>query len=406
MIANGDNYEALPGGLARVAQEPDVLLHNMTSGEKSQDVWILAEQSVDPVSLLKVSEASIELTRGGAELPSRAADNMYWLGRNLERAEQLSRLTRVTLQHFTRQEDTEQALKPLIAACTKAKQLPEKLAQDLPARELLAEKLVECLLDSTNSYSLKSVVNSAETTALRVRDRIALDHLRIISDLRGLFDVQLSAGELAATEMIAVLDGAIIQLNALSGLASESMTRTLGWRFLDLGRRIERAYQTASAMNQLLPLRPAGGDITRSLEFCLEIHDSFMTYRNRYLANMQLAAVLDLLLCDETNPRSILFQLQTISGHVDRLPRSHAQAMLSLEQRCVLTLLNSIQLAEVGELSSLDKRGELTALHKLLKKTSEQLPRLSDAVSGRFLIHAGFQRHFAVDLIGSVTRNE
>jgi uncharacterized circularly permuted ATP-grasp superfamily protein/uncharacterized alpha-E superfamily protein len=396
-IAKGDNYETLPGGLARVAPEPNVLLHNMTSGEKSQDVWILAEQSVAPISLLNVSNSTIELSRGGSELPSRAADNLFWLGRNLERAEQIARLARVALLHFTRQEDTQQTLQQLIAACQRAKQLPSADAPKASSAKRLAEQLAASLLNLENGHSMRSVVHYAETTAMRVRDRIALDFLRIISDLRHLLDLNLSAGELAATEMIGVLDQAIILLNALSGLASESMTRTLGWRFLDLGRRIERAYQTAANISQLLPMKQVDMDVTRSLEFCLEIHDSFMTYRNRYLANFQASAVLDLLLVDDSNPRSILYQLQTISAHVDKFPRSDTQAALSIEQRSALMLTNTVRLADVFELSTADKRGEHSALHKILSKLSEQLPKLSDAVSARFLIHAGFQRHFALD---------
>ncbi|MEZ6138646.1 MAG: circularly permuted type 2 ATP-grasp protein [Pirellulaceae bacterium] len=401
LIAEGENYTALSGGLARVAPQPDVLLHNMTSGEKSQDVWVLADEPVAPVSLLNVTRSTLELARGGAELPSRAADNLFWLGRNLERTEQICRLARVALQHATRQEGAQLALTQLIAACRKAKQLPSlgtSGADAIPAADSrpFSAQLVSGLLDLGNIYSLRNVARTAENSAVKVRDRIAIDYFRIVSEMRSLLDVELSSGEVAATELSGVLDTAIIQLSALSGLANESMTRTLGWRFLDLGRRIERAYQTAAILGQLLPLRPEP-DNNRSLEFCLEIHDSYMTYRNRYLANMQLNAVLDLLLTDETNPRSIMFQLQSILEHVDRLPRRETQASLSAEQRAALTLHNTVRLSDITNLADTDRHGELTALHKLLGKLSEQLPRLSDAISARFLIHAGFQRHFAAD---------
>jgi uncharacterized circularly permuted ATP-grasp superfamily protein/uncharacterized alpha-E superfamily protein len=398
LVSNGDRYETLPGGLARVAPEADVLLHNMTSGEKSQDVWILSDERVEAVSLLNVNHSTIELTRGGAELPSRAADNLFWLGRNLERAEQIARLVRVTLQHITSQEDAHESLAPLIAACRRSKQLPAEASelQLTQSVEYFSKRITEGILDRKSSFSLRSVVHAAEATAMKVRDRIALDHLRVIGDLRLLLDTQLASGEVAASDLISVLDNAIIQLNALSGLAGENMTRTLGWRFLDMGRRLERAFQTASTLGQLLPLDLTHVDVSRSLEFCLQIHDSFMTYRNRYLANLQIAAVLDLLIADDTNPRSIMFQMHTVSKHVDRLPRSSTQAILSNEERLALSITNAVRLAEIAELSTLDKRGELTGLHKLLSRLIEQLPKLSDAVSARFLIHAGFQRHFAI----------
>ncbi len=401
LVAKGDHYEALPGGLARVAPSAQVLIHNMTSGEKSQDVWILAEQKVEAISLLTTSGGDIELTRGGAELPSRAADNLFWLGRNLERAEQLARLIRVTLQHITSQEDAQETLEPLVMACAKAKQFELQADEPPPlAIEAFVRRLASGMMSPSNSHSLRSVVEASEATASKVRDRIALDQLRIVRDLKNLLDNQLSSGEIAASELISVLDQVIILLNALSGLAGENMTRTLGWRFLDIGRRLERAYQTASTIGLLLPLRRGQIDLVRRLEFCLQIHDSFMTYRNRYLANFQLAAVLDLLIVDETNPRSIVFQLNTARKHVDRLPRSEQSAGLSNEQRLTTALANAVRLADVSELTVLDKRSELTALHKLLNRITDQIPKMSDSISARFLIHAGFQRHYA-SLLGT-----
>jgi uncharacterized alpha-E superfamily protein len=172
-----------------------------------------------------------------------------------------------------------------------------------------------------------------------------------------------------------VLDNAVMLLVAFAGLASESMTRTQGWRFLDLGRRIERSLQIACGLRALLPLKPVARDETNALEALLIVHDSIMTYRSRYLASLQVPIVLDLLVTDETNPRSLVHQLGTIANHVDRLPH------------------NSVRLADVFELAQTEK-GERAALHRLVARVCEQLPKLSDAVSTKFLIHAGQLRHF------------
>ncbi len=398
LVAKGDGYETLSGALARVASDPRVLLHNMTSGEKSQDVWITSDQPVNTVSLLSVASAQVELKRGGAELPSRAADNLFWLGRNLERAEQLARLVRITLQQLTSGEATAAEVAGLAAACQQAKQLDGE-AEQLPAeRGLLARQLTQQVLDADNSSSLRGVVRAAHASAMKVRDRVALDSLRIISDLREAFEVTLSAEEVAGTELLSVLDVAITRLSAISGLASESMTRTQGWRFLDLGRRLERAYQTARNVRSLIPLQSTSSDPARGLEYLLQICDSFMTYRNRYLATTQMPAVLDLLVTDDTNPRSIVFQLQLIHQHVEQLPRAGSQASMTHEQRLALSQYNAVRLSDVVELSTKDNRGELTGLHRLLNRLLEKLPDLSDTISGRFLIHAGLQRHFATGL--------
>jgi uncharacterized circularly permuted ATP-grasp superfamily protein/uncharacterized alpha-E superfamily protein len=396
LVAKGDNYEAVPGGLARVAPDPKVLIHNMTSGEKSQDVWVLAEERVEAVSLLKATSGEVELTRGGSELPSRAADNLFWMGRNLERAEQIARLVRVALQQITSQEDAHETLQPLLAACAKAKQI-ELADNELTSLDIedFARRLADGMKSFQNPGSLRSIAAASEMTALKARDRIALDQLRIVRDLKSLIDAQLSTKDIAPSELIALLDQVIILLNALSGLAGENMTRTLGWRFLDMGRRLERAYQTACNLSALLPIQSGQIELVRRLEFCLQIHDSFMTYRNRYMANFQLAAVLDLLIVDGTNPRSILFQMHTACKHVDRLPRSEQSATLSNEQRLATALTNAVRLADVAEISAVDNRGELSALHKVLNRITDQVPKLSDSISARFLIHAGFQRHYA-----------
>lgn len=403
LVSKEDSYQTLPGALARVAPDPDVLLRNMTSGEKSQDVWIMDEKPVEAVSLLRIVGSTVDLKRGGAELPSRAADNLFWLGRNLERAEQLARLARITLQQITSQEATDDALQLLTKACEESKQLKAKPSSETTDGDSpLAKRLSEGVLDSSSSYSLRNVVISAEATAMRVRDRISIDHLRVISDLREMIDIDLPYDEVSATELMGKLDAAIIQLNALSGLSCENMTRTLGWTFLDLGRRIERAFQTARTVSQLISPRVDENGLTRALELVLQIHDSYMTYRNRYLANIQTAAVLDLLLTDETNPRSILFQLQTIGEHVDRFPRPEGQAVISTEQRIALAQVNAMRLVDIFEVSAVDKRGEFSALHKLLARVQEQLPKLSDAISAKFLIHVGFQRHYARDGKGGI----
>ncbi len=394
LIAKGEGYDTLPGALARVSPDPDVLLHNMTSGEKSQDVWIVSDRPVPAVSLLSVAGSQAELKRGGAELPSRAADNLFWLGRNLERAEQLSRLVRITLQQLTSGETAESAVTGLAYACQQAKQL--SVETDITvSSNALAQTLTQRAMNASEIYSLRSVVRAAHASAMKVRDRVALDSLRVVSELREIFEVDTKIEEISATDLVGLLDRAITSLNAMSGLASESMTRTQGWRFLDLGRRIERAFQTARTICSLIPLQEPGTDSTRALEYLLQISDSFMTYRSRYLANLQLAAVLDLLITDDTNPRSIVYQLQLIYQHVEQLPRSDTQAGMTGEQRIALSQYNAIRLSDVFELASKDKRGELSPLHKAMGRVLEKLPELSDAISGKFLIHAGLQRHMA-----------
>lgn len=389
----GGGYTTLPGALARVSKDPHVLSQDMTSGEKSQDVWIVSDEKVPLVSLLPKPARQMKLQRSGADLPSRVAENLYWLGRNLERSEQSARLIRLALLRATSEDAFGEGLQRLIELCDAAGQLPaaDKMSPDQP----LAHRLIRGAFDSSQVSSLRCVVQSSQQTAAKVRDRIALDSYRIITNLSEVIgqDFPSDADE-AALELLQVLDSAVESLSAISGLASESMTRTLGWRFLDLGRRIERACQTVASLSVLL-----GGkldDQTMVLEDILQLQDSFMTYRNRYLGNLELSAVLDLVVIDESNPRSLASQLGIIHQHVEELPRDSSMAVLTIEQRTALSLYNWVRLADAFELAQVGPSAEYTSLNRLLGRMSDKLPTLSDALSARFLIHTGaFQRHFA-----------
>jgi len=119
----------------------------------------------------------------------------------------------------------------------------------------------------------------------------------------------------------------------------------------------------------------------------LEIADSSMTYRSRYLANLELAAVLDILLTDESNPRSLAFQFFDIDRHVDRLPQMSIDRRLTTEQRLAKSLLHDVQMAEIESLSVPNQRGELKTLDALATRWQRQLPQLADAISHRFFMH-------------------
>lgn len=410
----GGGYTTLPGALARVSPDPNVLSQDMTSGEKSQDVWIAADQRVPVVTLLPKPSKQTSLQRSGADLPSRVAENLYWLGRNLERAEQSARLLRLALTRATSEDTLEDEATRLAELCDASGQLApapkdaEDEATDEPEdAELLSEnashsgsfvrRLVQGAFDPARPLSLRSTVAITLQTASKVRDRIALDSYRIVVDLGDQIcrDMPVETLE-GAIELVQVLDGAIDSLSAISGLASESMTRTLGWRFLDLGRAIERACQLVASTTVLFDKQL--DDSSAVLEDCLNLCDSYMTYRSRYMADLDLAAVLDLIIADETNPRSLISLSQRILTHVEELPRAANNASLSQDQRIALDIFHRIRLADIFKLATASPERTYPELVELLHGLSDQLPTLSDCLAGRFLIHAGvFQRHFSRD---------
>ena len=144
--------------------------------------------------------------------------------------------------------------------------------------------------------------------------------------------------------------------------------------------------------NMLMDIEPHDAPV---LEAYLEVADSLMTYRSRYLATLQPAPVLDLVLTDETNPRSVAFQLATLADHVENLPRDRTQAMRSPEQRIALSMLTAVRTADAETLRRLPRHAERSKLDRLLGRIFDQLPRLSDLIAHKYLVHAGTPRQLA-----------
>ena len=395
-VATEDGFETMPGGLARVSPDSNSLNFTMTAGERSQDVWVLSDLPVEQTTLLDPVSVQIEPRRGGGELPSRVADNLFWLGRYSERAEQTARLLRTLFINLESEDSNGREIPSLLRVLVdqghvEPDHVITELSAALPSIVTLLPKIV---LDPRSGMSLQTSISRAVSTALRVRDRISFEMWRSVDQLNSevLQVARTTAPE--SIDMLVLLDNTLSNLSGFAGLAAEGMTRTLGWRFLDLGRRIERSWQMVSLLKSFL--NDYRNDDVETLEALLTVTDSMMTYRNRYLSTFQIPLVLDLLVADTTNPRSILFQLNRISQHLSAMPGNRDRAMLNREQHLAVSMTNDVQLANLFELGECRADGTRPELKALLKNLNIELPKLSDAIAGRFLIHAGLPRHFGL----------
>jgi uncharacterized circularly permuted ATP-grasp superfamily protein/uncharacterized alpha-E superfamily protein len=396
LCASGQSYSVMQGALTRMSASLDLLGTSMAVGEGSKDAWVLSDQPVQQVSLLRPAGQGIELRRSGSDLPSRVADHLFWLGRLVERVEGAVRILRNILVRLTSESDPSALpeLPPLWRALSDQGHIPPDTAlregrEFLPGIET---ELLSAIFDEQRSGSLHSTLNAVHRTASIVRDRISIDSWRILNRLDREFSPPLE-GFAQLSDALAVLNQMIINLAAFSGLGMESMTRSQGWRFLDMGRRIERSLHTIHLLRSTLV--SALENEAPVLEALLEIADSSMTYRTRYLTTLQLAPVLDLLLLDETNPRSLGFQLAALGDHVEELPRDRTQPFFSIEQRIMMAMLTSLRLADIEILCELDKEGTRKNLDRLLSRCAGQLPKLSDSIMHKYLIHAGPPRQMA-----------
>ncbi len=405
LTASDSSFMLMPGGLTRVTASADTLIVSLQQGGGSKDTWVLTEGPVSEVSLLPPAGHAIELSRAGNDLPSRAADNLFWLGRYVQRSEDMVRLLRGILVRLTEKSGLADVpeLPTLLRALT-------HLTQALPgfvgagADERLTNprtELFSLIFQPERAGSLAYNYRSIHRAAASVRDRISMDMWRILSSLpyADPFD---PANPPTLSDILDLLNERVLILAGFGGIAMESMTRGHGWRFLDMGRKIEHALHTIGLLHwTLTPTAPvtnasgSSGMEATLLEALLEIADSSMTYRRRYLSGVQAAAVLDLLIADESNPRSLVYLLQALRELIDHLPHDPNQAVRAVEQRMIVSLLTTVQLADIQELARPDEAGNRPSLDDFLGDLHTDLPLLADAISHHYLSHLQTSRQLA-----------
>ena len=379
-VATSDAYAVMPGGLTRISADPALPMVSMQRGGGSKDTWVLADGPVEHISLLRPVGAAVELRRGSIDLPSRVADNLFWLGRYAERAEDCARLLRAAVLRLA--DDPGSFAGRELAGLTATLRRVGLLAADEPSPanpSEIEEQLLTLLHDEELDCGMPANLHRLHHAAFAVRDRLSNDTWRVVNRL----DRELESRPPMATRLgdaLSLLNRLIANLAALAGMGMENTTRGPGWRFLDLGRRLERAMFTADLLRALLAVE----DSDSGLDLLLDIADSGLTYRSRYLTNLQPAAVLDLLLTDVTNPRSLAFQLQSIFDHVAHLPRELDRALPSPEERLALAIDTSLRLADPLELAGTDHGNRLA---EFLDRLSEDLVLLSDGITRTYLSH-------------------
>ncbi len=406
VVAGGPaGSQVMPGALALVGGANDADI-SIARGARSKDTWVISDGAVSEFSLLRPTVQPIELTRGGGDLPSRVADNFFWLGRYAERAEAIGRLGRIICLRLAEPPGpgaVANRLAPLVGALhaqtliASGTPLPAAPAPLLDTPERVVR---ETLFDFANVGSLASTARSLDRVARSIRDRLSADTWTVVSALaHELADAERARDGERPLVLSARLDRVVTILAGLSGLTSESMTREAPWRFLDMGRRLERALNTALVIERTLA-DLSGQDEVPLLEALLDAADSAMTYRRRYRATLQVAPVVDLLVADERNPRSIVFQLVALAEHVVSLPRDAASARRSADERLAFEALSDVRLVDVEAICQ-PVGGARPALSALLAELVRKLQALSDALFVAYLTPARISRALAAPEIGS-----
>ena len=388
--ATEHGFTVLPGGLAITAGDIETLKGGYPGQQQSKDVWVLSDKPVEPFSLMDGFHAVAEFKRSN-DLPSRVADNLLWLGRYLERAEGLIRLLRSVYRRLSGEDRLEDIpeLQFLLNILRTKNIIPKHPAAEnghLFYQEL-SHHLRDALYRKDRPESVVFILRRVQETTRNVRDRLSVDSSRAINRLE-------EFSHNPFNDPIELLDKTLFTLSAFSGLAMESMTRGLGWRFMDMGRRVERAMNQAILIRIGLP--QVCNDAGNTLQSLLEVSDSLMTYRARYKSTFQLAPVLDLLLADESNPKSLAFQFSQLASHVEHLPRQDERRFSCAEERIALQMLTTVRLLDLtgivcGAKDSQDEKlaSFLTAMEALLKEFGQQ-------ISGHYLSRVPATPHYTM----------
>ena len=384
-VASADGYQVLPGGLTRVAADADAEVVSMQRGGASKDTWVLGERSAggEPWQWLRPLGVA-DLVRSDPFLPSRVVENLYWFGRYSERCEDAARLLRIMLARYVDDDDDPQALLTALSLGERLGLLPDAEQGDLQQRLLAA------LLGEDWPASLRANLQRLQWVAGSVRGKLSQANWQALLELQR--DAQsLSVDQADFGELLDFLDRLLLSLAALSGFALDDMTRDDGWRFLMIGRCIERLQFLCDSLANFL--RSSAAHDQSALEWLLEMGNSSITYRTRYLASAQLIPVLDLLLLDEQNPHAVLFQVRTLLRSLARLaerfelPGEHR--LQQLEGQLARFSLASLENPLFGQASVGDV---LEGLATLLDSLSQASAQISDRLALRFFVHVDASR--------------
>ncbi len=366
--ATPDGFCVMPGGFCRTSDQMDVRAISMGEGARTADVWVMTDRPVERVTLM-ASQDEVKVRRILGHLPSRAADNLFWLGRYLERAEATLRLVRSLCTSLM---DSEAALHGEGETLTKLEELliasgalDEKA---LGARALDAAK--PALLDLEAKGSVITLVRRSRRTAASMRERLSADFWTLLLNLEnGLTDpTRRLASEADALQLV---ESSLQILAALSGLAQENMNRAAGWRFLDMGRRIERGVNTCRFTRTLADAESTTDD----LDLLLDLVDSQITYRARYLVGLALTPVRDMVMLDAFNTRSVAFQVFALREHLAALPSLVDDGMMEPPNRILRQLSTEIETALAADIDA-----------DAIERFEDALLGLSTAVADRYFL--------------------
>ncbi len=395
------SWRVLPGGLARLAGKNENIA-SMQRGGSSADVWALGSFQAAPELLESTSAHAPDTQPIAAPLmanssrkqpvTSRAAESLFWLGRYTERAENSLRLSQLTLQSLA---GDDAASKPLLAWLTEVAVSNALVSSSVPAashapqaRRVFERALIASLADVEGNASVGFNLRALKSAASAVRERLSQEQWHVIVQMEHDFfkrceifkpplDASQSAPDYSALDALRALESASGYLAAITGAQTDRMMRDDGWRLLSMGRHIERLATLSGALAWGFETRAVYDD--GGFSAIVALFDSTITFHAQYQQRRDLPALLDLLVLDRDNPRSLSWVIETLQGRLARLATntSSQDANLAADLPADLPAL----MASAQDLTSVFEQCQASAF------------TLSDNISRRYFSHASGANH-------------
>ncbi|NDY91643.1 circularly permuted type 2 ATP-grasp protein [Ideonella livida] len=393
-LADGEGgWRVLPGGLTRVASRREAAhdpLQSMQRGSASADTWVIARGEVDNTSLLPRPLSAEDLERAQWSVTSRSAENLFWLGRYTERAENSIRLARLTLEALTGSVFSATSLPVLRVLDTLARR-HGLVGAGVPAPDkslrLFERSLVSSLGDTVGATSVAFNLQALRGCAQALRERLSPEHWKLIQEAGDHFhhhlDAVLADGQAEPlSDVLGVLGRAAFHLSAITGAQTDRMTRDNGWRLLSVGRQIERLDFLSSVL--ALGFEQDLHTLDDGFALLLGLFDSTITYRAQFQGRREVAPLLHLLVMDTDNPRALAWVARTLRERFLKLARH--EPVWAGESAALLPRPETWSLAT---LSRPQADGGWSHLIEALQSCSAQALALSDALSRQLFSHVG-----------------
>ncbi len=397
-------WRVLPGGLARVAGSSQEIT-SMQRGGSSADVWAITTGEIDHATLLHPHLTPESLMQRKRLVTSRAAENLFWLGRYTERTENALRLARLTLDCLHGEDPTSVPLMGWLGQMAVANTLVlPGVPTPLQAPRVFERALIDSLGSTRHATSVGFYLRALKMAASSVRERLSQEHWRIITRAEELlftrFAEHRQRGDFPVQQALDILKDTSDHMAAITGAQTDRMSRDDGWRLLSIGRHIERLGFLSTALNLALNHKTLETD--SGFDAMLELFDNAITFHAEFQQSRDMAALVDLLVIDSDNPRSVSWVAHTLRGRLAKLAGSNPNELCALSLK--VPNPNAWGLAQLCERApdlvtpatsgaAAGGAPQYELLRSVLHQCSNAAYEVSEEISATYFTHAGLSNH-------------